>query len=59
LIIESKSNYDRIHLDSEKTAILEALKADDFCSQTSLGNLINVLLDPACEKLYSRGLCGI
>lgn len=44
LIIESKSNYDKIDSESGKMDILRALDAESLYSQTNIGNIINAII---------------
>ena len=44
IIIESKSNYDKINSDDKKQEILNTLNADTLYSQTNISELINSLV---------------
>jgi hypothetical protein len=44
LIIESKSNYDKIDSESGKMDILKALDAESLYSQTNIANIINAIV---------------
>ena len=50
LIIESKSNYDKITPDDPKTEILTALSAESLYSEKSIGDLINASVNVSIQN---------
>ncbi|MBN8697341.1 MAG: hypothetical protein J0L87_12490 [Bacteroidetes bacterium] len=49
LVIESKSNFDKITADDSKTVILNALNASNLYSEKSIGDLINATVNATLQ----------
>jgi hypothetical protein len=50
IIIESKSNYDKINSDTAKFDILQTLGADNLYSQSSIANVINGIVQTVIQN---------
>jgi|GEM_PF-1221988 len=50
IIIESKSNYDKVDIDSTKFEILQALGAEKLYSQETIGNVINGVVETTIQN---------